>query len=35
MPALSLRWQWLISCAVFGLIVLALVLGVLLQQPGF
>jgi hypothetical protein len=35
MPALSHHAQWLISCAVFAIIVLALVLGALLQQPGF
>jgi hypothetical protein len=35
MPALSHRVQWLISCAFFAIIVLALALGALLQQPTF
>jgi hypothetical protein len=32
-PASTQRVQWLISCAIFVAIVVALVLGALLQQP--
>jgi hypothetical protein len=33
MSANSHRVQWLVSCALFAAIVLALVVGALLQQP--
>jgi hypothetical protein len=33
MPANTQRLQWLISCALFAAIVIALVLGALVQQP--
>jgi hypothetical protein len=32
-PARTQRIQWLISCAIFAAIVVALVLGALVQQP--
>jgi hypothetical protein len=33
MRALSPRAQWLISCALFTMLLLALLIGALLQQP--
>ena len=33
MPSIDRRWEWLISCAVFGTILIALVIAVLLQDP--
>jgi hypothetical protein len=33
MPSVGRRWEWLISCALFGAILIALVIAVLLQDP--
>jgi len=33
MPVSGRRWEWFISCALFGAILIALVIAVLLQDP--